>query len=862
MSTESLTRETWRRLWSGAGAPTPWPHRTPDVRRLQALAAALQTLEAGADADGLAPSQRLAVHWALSCIADYRVALIADATGSGKTHVALAVARALGLPTAVICPRPLVATWKATATHMQVPIRVVTWGQLRRVAAHEPPWAGLAILDEAHHLRNASSGVSNAALKWLSLCRTLLLSATPVFNRLSEAQNLLGLTLSSVLAPADDRDDPSPISEPELSRPQRTTASLTFTRPISLPSRATSDWLDHFLLHRTPTQQRHFDRAAEHLGLYSLTEAGGWSGRPRTVHHVVPERDAGTSAALDMVSRVAASLSGETGAAWLHRTLLRRMASSTSALLASLRALRGYLDAGRRAALEGRQLQRREYRQWMQVEEPGAAEQQVLAFFLDEAPTAGGFTWNDRLNILDEALAHAWPQNGAQLRGLVERYVAGAAVVFTEYRATARVWFDEIRAAGIAVTRITGDAAFDSQWGRLDMEQALELFARGRRGRRILVTTSVLSEGVNLPMADVIVHADLPWTPARLQQRNGRLDRRGETSPMQIVMMQPPPELEEQARILDTLLQKEAAHRTLTSSVSASGDGPAEGGEKEQLDDFPAGSKDERKDSDASGWHTVVVGLANPNGEGSASPTDGKSVWLSGSREPADNGQALVQSLVDAGDRWRWVHVPGMSGVDIAPLLPWCASGVSAALSAGGEHALRFSRRRVLLEAERVTLVLRSEALALTVPEQVRIAFGQQRRLAEQRSVLRREGRRELLAMAHRMGARSAVVGDHDCMRWWTREFVAALGVPPRLNELEAEERWLKASLLAVNSAQPTSELREWVQARRQYGQLVQEEHIFAFTGPWLVIGSNKLSLLEYLECYLGKNGDETQGAG
>lgn len=325
---------------------------------------------------------------------------------------------------------------------------------------------------------------------------------------------------------------------------------------------------------------------------------------------------------------------------------------------------------------------------------------------------------------------------------------------------------------------------------------------------------------------------------------------------MHIVTIQPPPELEEHARILDTLLQKEAAHRTLTRSVSASGDRPAEGDEKGQLDDVPAGSESERADSDGAGRHTDVVGLQNPNEHGAAWPTAGKAVWLSGARTLADSGQALVQSLLDAGDGWRWVHVPGMSGVDVAPLIPWCASGVSAALPTNGEQALRFSRRRVLLEAERVTLVLRSEALASTVPEQVRIAFGQQRRLAEQRGVLRREGRRELLAMAHRLGARAAVVGDHDCMRWWTREFVAALGVAPRLNELEAEERWLKACLLAVNSAEPTSELQEWVQARRRFGQLVQEEQKCAFSGPWLVVGSSKLAVMEQLERYLAGNRD------
>ena len=830
MSTDSMSRDTWRRLWSGTGAPTSWAHRTPDIRRLQALAATLRTLGSGADADGLAPSQRLAVHWALSCIADYRVALIADATGSGKTHVALATARALGLPTTVICPRPLVAGWKATAAHMQVPVRVLGWGQIRRIAAREAPWVGLAILDEAHHLRNASSGVSQAALKWLSVARSLLLSATPVFNHLHEGQHLLGVTLSSVLARPSIDVHADENGAPESVQTSRGAASWTLSGPVSLPSTQTNDWLDHFLLHRTPTQQRHFDRAAEHLGLCTLTGTGDWSGRPRTMHCVVPEHDVGTEAALLMVARVAASLSGDTGGAWLHRTLLRRLASSTSALLGSLRALRGYVDAGRRAALEGKRLQRREYRQWMQLQEPGAAEQQVLALFLEDAVSSGGFTWNESLRVMDEALAHAWPKNEPAIRQVVERYVRGAAVVFTEYRATARSWFDTIRADGIPVTRITGDAAYDSQWGRLDLEQALELFARGRSGRRLLVTTSVLSEGVNLPMADVVIHADLPWTPARLQQRNGRLDRRGETGPMHIVMMQPPPALEAQARIVDTLMQKEAAHRTLDHSVSAS-----DGAEAAPVE---------------SPWRAVSRPLNKRETSFARQNTD-MDVGPEPSLTPLGGELSLVQSLVSGDDFWRWVSVPDMSGIDIAPMLPWCSHGVSAMLPTGVDQALRFNRYRIRDEVERVALVLRSTPLAATVPDQPRQRFAQQRQRAEQRGMLRREGRRELLALAHRLSARAAVVGDTDHVRWWTREFVAALRVAPRLNELEAEERWLRRCLQMCDSTAPTAELREWVEKRQQFEQMLQIEQELAFSGPWLVIGSDQQAILEHLNRYL-----------
>ena len=42
---------------------------------------------------------------------------------------------------------------------------------------------------------------------------------------------------------------------------------------------------------------------------------------------------------------------------------------------------------------------------------------------------------------------------------------------------------------------------------------------------RILVTTEVLSEGVNLHRSNVVVNYDIPWNPTRLMQRVGRINR-------------------------------------------------------------------------------------------------------------------------------------------------------------------------------------------------------------------------------------------------------------------------------------------------------------------------------------------------
>ena len=42
---------------------------------------------------------------------------------------------------------------------------------------------------------------------------------------------------------------------------------------------------------------------------------------------------------------------------------------------------------------------------------------------------------------------------------------------------------------------------------------------------RILVTTEVLAEGVNLHQSNVVINYDIPWNPTRLMQRVGRINR-------------------------------------------------------------------------------------------------------------------------------------------------------------------------------------------------------------------------------------------------------------------------------------------------------------------------------------------------
>lgn len=73
-----------------------------------------------------------------------------------------------------------------------------------------------------------------------------------------------------------------------------------------------------------------------------------------------------------------------------------------------------------------------------------------------------------------------------------------------------------------ALTRFTGELADDQLQANADIFQ-------GNSACRILLCDELGGEGRNFQIADQIVHIDLPWTPALVEQRIGRIDRIGRT---------------------------------------------------------------------------------------------------------------------------------------------------------------------------------------------------------------------------------------------------------------------------------------------------------------------------------------------
>lgn len=82
--------------------------------------------------------------------------------------------------------------------------------------------------------------------------------------------------------------------------------------------------------------------------------------------------------------------------------------------------------------------------------------------------------------------------------------------------------------------KLKEDAVAVMHGGLSDQEQMrlIDSFKREDSPIRVLVTGDVASEGVNLhQQCHQLVHYDIPWSLIRIQQRNGRIDRYGQTHP-------------------------------------------------------------------------------------------------------------------------------------------------------------------------------------------------------------------------------------------------------------------------------------------------------------------------------------------
>lgn len=104
--------------------------------------------------------------------------------------------------------------------------------------------------------------------------------------------------------------------------------------------------------------------------------------------------------------------------------------------------------------------------------------------------------------------------------------VPARVIVFTAYKDTLEYYEKHFREAlGCPVFTLHGSLS------EAERNQRFSQFAESPQA--VLIATDVISEGLNLQSAScMVVHESVPYNPNRLEQRNGRVDRYGQQSPM------------------------------------------------------------------------------------------------------------------------------------------------------------------------------------------------------------------------------------------------------------------------------------------------------------------------------------------
>jgi len=460
----------------------------------------------------LRESQRVTYARALAAIRKFRVALVADPVGSGKTWIALALARAVSEEeAAVIAPAVLRDQWERCAARAGVDIVVQTHEQWSRRAGSLPP--GLVIVDESHRFRHPYIRRYGNLARALLGREGVLLSATPAVNRLADVAHQL----------------------------------LLFGRDDCLAATGTPSILE--------AAER--DEAPPPLADLIVTGSPA-PGRPLVIERTIAPSDAEEADATETLlalERLRLSPSRPVSAL-IAGVFASALASSRAALLAALGRYRNLLLQSMDASQAGFRLGRRELAALLGPD----TEQTVLWPMLELAAGESDLVGDD-LPTLDDCIQSIRERTPEpKLTRLFQELGDGrVTVVFTGARAT----LDLLRRTLTPASRVAWVSGSGAGIGpvRMPRREVLRWFGprapRHELGPRILVATDVAAEGLDLQRAGRVVHYDLPWTAVRLDQRAGRAVRLGSMHEgVEVVTLLPPPRLEARLRLLARLARK------------------------------------------------------------------------------------------------------------------------------------------------------------------------------------------------------------------------------------------------------------------------------------------------------------------
>lgn len=533
----------------------------------------------------LFPFQKNAVDQGLTLFELYGGVIIGDVVGLGKTYVGTALLKYLQLQEyrpLIICPPSLIPMWEKFCEDYEVDAKILSRGQLSKqnfelYQDYRYKSRDLVLIDESHHFRNSDSRQYENLYQFMQAqdAKAILLTATPYSNREQDIKNQIMLfhqTHKTSIPPANETD---------LAR---------YFNQVKNGEASLVDLLRNIMIRRTrryvlnqwgkedddgrrylkvgdenkyfPSRimktvsydiNKVYQRKYQTIVSYLATPKSNKSSRHLTLARYslglyVKEEYQGNMLYKEL------SIAGTKLIGLIRILLLKRMESSLEAFKQSIK---HYIDSHKiflKLLDEGivpiGDVSYKEMYEIAKTDPDSINDPETIDEFREKIKQADETKY--KFEAFDIEKLKADIQNDIEIfetiDGLIHRltwktddklqtlqklldteYAEKKVLIFSEFATTAQYLNGYLKWNGVKeqTDSTTGNSIECAR--RFDPDNNPSNEPRPEKSEEIslLISTDVLSEGVNLQTGQVIINYDFHWNPTRLIQRAGRVDRIG-----------------------------------------------------------------------------------------------------------------------------------------------------------------------------------------------------------------------------------------------------------------------------------------------------------------------------------------------
>lgn len=530
--------------------------------------------------------QKNAVDQGLTMFEAYGGVIIGDVVGLGKTYVGTALLKYLQLQEyrpLIICPPPLEPMWEKFCEDYEVDAKILSRGQLSKQSFelyqdYRYKSRDLVLIDESHHFRNNNSRQYENIHQFMQAqdAKAILLTATPYSNRETDIKNQIMLfhqTSKTSIPPANETDLDKYFTQVKNGNANMVdllrNIMIRRTRRYILNQYGQNDENGRKYL-QVDNERKYFPERTMKTERYDINKVYQRKYDTIVSHLAKPPKDDPSSGLT--LARYSLGLyvegkkyednelykelgrAGQRLIGLIRTLLLKRMESSLEAFKQSIkhyinshRIFLKLLDEkiipiGDVSYKEMYEIAKTdpdsiddpetidEFRK--KIQEAGETKYKFEAFNIEKltADIQNDIEIFETIDGLIHRLTWKTDDKLQRLQKLLDNEYSGKKVIiFSEFAATARYLNDYLKWKGNKeqTDSTIGNSIECARRFDPDNNPSNEPRIKKSEETSLLITTDVLSEGMNLQAGEVIINYDFHWNPTRLIQRAGRVDRIG-----------------------------------------------------------------------------------------------------------------------------------------------------------------------------------------------------------------------------------------------------------------------------------------------------------------------------------------------